>query len=42
MSLLVTSEILGLFLSTLTVEEMYSFPNTENLQQTIQMILCKK
>ena len=42
MSLLVTFEILGLFLSTLTVEEMNSFPNTENLQQTIQMILCKK
>ena len=42
MSLLVLSEILGLFINTMTVDDMYSFPNNENLPQPIQMQLSKK
>ena len=42
MSLLVLSEILGLIINTMTVDDMYSFPNNENLPQPIQMQLSKK
>ena len=42
MSLLVISEILWLFINTLTADEKYSFRNRENLLPAIQMILSKK
>ena len=42
MSLLVVFEILGLFVNTLTVDEMYSLRNRGNLRQPIQMKLSKK
>ena len=41
-SLLVISEILCLFVSTLTAGEKYSRPNSENLLQPNQMRLSKK
>ena len=41
-SLLVISEILGLFVSTLTAGEKYSRSNSENLLQPNQMRLSKK
>ena len=41
-SLLVTSKILVLFVHTLTAEEKCSLCNKDNLQQQIQMELCKK
>ena len=41
MSLLVISEILGLFVNTLTAEDKYSLPNWENLCQPIQMPLSQ-
>ena len=42
MSLLMTSEILGIFVNTLTAVEKYSLHNGENLRQPIQMYLSKK
>ena len=42
MSLLVISEILGLFLNTLTTDEKYSLRNSENLSESIKMQLSKK
>ena len=42
MSLLVTCEILGLFFNTLTVNDRYSFRNSRNLPQPIQIQLSKK
>ena len=41
-SLLVISEILWLFINTLTADEKYSLRNRENLLQLIQMILSEK
>ena len=41
-SLLVTREILGLFVNTSTADEKYSPRNSENLPQPIQMQLSKK
>ena len=40
MSLLVISEILGLFPNTLTADDKLSFHNRENLLQAIQMLKC--
>ena len=40
-SLLVISEILGLFLNTLTTDEKYSLRNSENLSESIKMQLSK-
>ena len=37
MSLFVKSEILGLFVNTLTADDKYSLQNSENLTQPIQM-----
>ena len=42
MSLLLISEILGLFVNAVTVDDKYSLRNSENLPQKIQMILSKK
>ena len=42
MSLLVISEILGLFVNTLSSYVKYSLCNSENLWQPIQMLLAKK
>ena len=42
MSLLVISEILGLFVNTLTADDKYSLCNRENLLQSIQMQLSKE
>ena len=42
MFLLVISEIMELFVNTLTVEENYFPINNEKLPQPIQMQLCKK
>ena len=42
MSLLVISELLGLFDNILTAYHKYSFCNSENLRQPIQMQLSKK
>ena len=42
MSLLLISEILGFFLNTLSVHDMYSLRNRKNLPQQIQMLLPKK
>ena len=42
MSLLVICKILGLFVSTLTDNDKYSFHNSENLPQPIQLQLPKK
>ena len=42
MSLLVISEILRLFVSTLTADQNYSPLNSENLAQSIQMQFSKK
>ena len=42
MPLLVISKILGLFLNTLPADDKYSFRNSENLPQPIQMQLSKK
>ena len=42
MSLLVISEIFGLFLHTLTSNEKYYLPDTESLPQPIQTQLSKK
>ena len=42
MSLLVKSEILGLFVIIFTGDHKHSFCNRENLQQSIQMQLPKK
>ena len=42
MSLLVIFEILELFLNIFTVDDKYSFPNSENLPQPIQLQLLKK
>ena len=41
-SLLVISEILGLFVKALIDDDKYSFCNRENLPKPIQMKLCKK
>ena len=37
MSLLIRSEIFGVFTNTLTADDKYSHHNKENLLQTIQM-----
>ena len=42
MSPLVTSEILGQHVNTLTYDDKYSPRNSESLPQTIQMQLSKK
>ena len=42
MSRLVIFEILGMFVNTFIVVDMYSFRNNENLSQLIQMQLSKK
>ena len=42
MSLLLIFEILGLFVSTLTANDMYSLRNCENLPQPIQTQLLKQ
>ena len=42
MSLLVISEILGLFVNTLTADDKYSCRNSENLRQPIQVQLSNK
>ena len=42
MSLLVISEILGLFLNTLTTDDKYSLRNSENLSESIKMQLSEK
>ena len=42
MSLLVTSEIVGLFDDTLTADDKYSFLNNGNFSKPIQMQLSKK
>ena len=42
MSLLVTSEILGLFFNTLTDNDRYSLCNSEYVLQLIQMIFSKR
>ena len=42
MSLLVITDIVGLFLNTLTADDKYYFRNTENLRQRIQMQFSKK
>ena len=42
MSLLVISEILRLFVSTLTADQNYSSLNSKNLAQSIQMQFSKK
>ena len=42
MSLLVLSEILGLFIITLTPNDSYSLRNSENLWQPINLQLSKK
>ena len=42
MSLLVISEILELFLNTLTADDKYSLRKSENFWQPIQMKLSKK
>lgn len=42
MPLLVTSEVLGKFNNTITADDKYSFPNRENLRQSIQMQLSQK
>ena len=42
MLLLVTSEILGLFVKTLTADDKYSRHNRENFAQQIQMQLFPK
>ena len=39
MSLLVISEILGLFLNTVTANDKNSLHNREKLQETIQLLL---
>ena len=41
-SLLVISKILALFVHTVTADDKYSLCNKHNLQQPIQMELCKK
>ena len=42
MLLSVISEILGLFVNTMTADDEYSVPNSEKLPQPIQMQLSKK
>ena len=42
MSLLVTCEILGLFVNRLTINDKYSFRYRESLPQPIPMQLSKK
>ena len=42
MSLLVISEILGLFVNTLGADDKYSFCNSDNFLQPIQMQLLQK
>ena len=42
MSLLLLSEILGLFVNIMTAYDRYSLPNSENLIQPIQMQLSQK
>lgn len=42
MSLLLRSEILGLFIETLIVDNKYSRHYKENFAQAIEMQLCKK
>ena len=42
MPLLVTLEILGMFVNTLTAGGKYPFSNCKNLMLPIQMQLCKK
>ena len=42
MALLVTSKILGHFANTLTSNDTYSLPNSENFEQPIQMHISKK
>ena len=42
MSLLVTFEILGMFVKTMTVDDKYFLCNSENLPQPIQRQLSKK
>ena len=42
MSLLVISEIFGLFINKLTVDDKYSLCNTEKLTHSIQMQFSKK
>ena len=42
MSILVKTEILGLFVNTLTADNKSFLPNIEHLRQPIQMISSKK
>ena len=42
MSLLIISEILGLFVNIMTIDDKYSFHNSEDLWQSIQQQLSKK
>ena len=42
MHVFVLFEILGQLLNTLTADEKYSLHNSENLQQTTQILLPKK
>ena len=42
MSILVIYEILGLFVNTLPADDRYSFRNSENLRQLIEIQLSKK
>ena len=41
MSLFMISEIRGLFVNSLTADNKYSLPNTDNLRQAIQIQLSK-
>ena len=42
MSLFVIWELLGVFVNTMTADDKYSFRDSENLPQPIQMQLFKK
>ena len=42
MSLLMISQIFGLFLNMLTADDKYSLRNKKHLPQPFQMQLCKK
>ena len=42
MSPLVISEVLALFVNTLTADDKYSLRNSENLGQPVQMFLSKQ
>ena len=42
MSHLVTSEVLGLFVKTMTADDKYSLPNSKSLEQPTQMQLSQQ